>query len=52
MMPPDSAFGGRLIYLQIPTLDRTPKLRISAVLTDNAADLRNDRVTSSYSGLR
>lgn len=38
--------------MQIPKLDSTPKLRISAVLTDNAADLCFERVAASYSGLR
>ena len=50
-MPPVCLLGVD-ICLQIPKLDRTPKLRISAVLTDNAADLHFDRVASSYSGLR
>jgi hypothetical protein len=41
-----------LQLLQTPKSDRTPKLRISAVLTDNAADLCFERVAASYSGLR
>jgi hypothetical protein len=30
--------------LQIPQFDRTPKLKVRAVLTDNASDLRIERV--------
>jgi hypothetical protein len=30
--------------LQIPQFDRTPKLKVRTVLTDNASDLRIERV--------